>query len=733
MQATAMCLFSAMVLIYSVELVEANESVTIRIYSDASDASIQTTPYPGSWEVQHSSVVGMNSSVGTEIASAFLGAYNSNQGYQGTHRSFLSFDTSIIPENAQIIKSSLNVFPSHVLNDYDDVYAYMAVVEGRQASATQLVLDDIEMCGDALEDPTLGSEKYNLSIITPEQSFEMVLDESGMNWVNKSGFTKLCIREGHDIENIPIINNGNFWKSTGIAHYSIEANGTEKDPYLEITYILLEEEKSLFDLIEALIEAVEGSEVKGSTKQSYLAHLEKLPEMIEAADSQAAMNQLEAFMRKVEADKEQGTIDATFADDLISRAENIMTLLEDEDEDVIHEVDRMTQIESPFPSLTETAAWATKTYADGRASTTGDCGLTIGECGCALTTLSMLGRYRGITTGIDGSHVDPGNMNEWLVENDGYTADGSILWLYGLAYLGEEKDGKIMSALSLDDEGTAVTDKETIQTFIKEKNPAVAFNKEKGHWSLLNGVTENGYYVRDPFWYETETTNDVKDVGAHVQDYDDVVTKANLFTYTKTPQALPEAIEIVLESPAELLLTDSNGRRLGYDAGMVFDEIEGGSYDQEDFIRNPEDGGGNTHYAKRLMLMSPKGSTFELSVIGTGEGTYDLTTAVSNGKGDLTNAAYVNETSSGEIHAYTIVTDFETIELPVSLRDILALIPQSEQKKFVQAFEVVFKQTEKGHVAVTATLIQNLVRYIETKYGNESWADSVIAALEALT
>jgi hypothetical protein len=639
--------------------------------------------------------------------------------FYSNNRLHLGFDTTLLPDDAEIIKAKVGFYgtaPDLSAGSERRVY----VVSGNPEVTSALVTSDYGKAGNA----SFGVTDGNWSLTLPT---EVTLNQSGIDWINELGATNFVLKGWYDFNRVAPTDLNELYIHINLS----ETPGLGRDPYLEVTYTIPDDEMSLSDMIKALIEAVEGSDVKDSTKQSYLAHLEKLPEMIETANNRAIVNQMKGFVRKVEADKEQGMIDVTLADSLISQAEDIMALLEVDD--VTHEVDRMTQIESPFPSIAATAGWASLVYAGGRASSTDDCGLTIGECGCALTTLSMLGRYRGITTGIDGTNVDPGSMNDWLLSHDGYTADGSILWLYALAFLGEEKNGKVMSTLTLDGEGTAVTDAESIQTFVMEENPAVAFSKDKGHWFLLNGVTETGYYVRDPFWYETETTNDVKDVESHVQGYDDVVTKANLFTHSKTPQALPEAIETVLESPAELLLTDSKGRRLGYDAGVVVDEIEGGSYDQEDFIRDPGDvSDAEPHYAKRLMLVKPQGNTFELSVIGTGEGTYSLTTAVSDGKGKLTNTAYEDETSSGAVHTYTIVTDLESIELPSYLRDILALIPQSEQKKFVQAFEVVFKQTEKDHVAVTGTLIQNLIGYIELKHGNEAWAGAAIVALQAL-
>jgi hypothetical protein len=344
----------------------------------------------------------------------------------------------------------------------------------------------------------------------------------------------------------------------------------------------------------------------------------------------------------------------------------------------------------------------------------------------------MLARYYNVLRGYDGSSVDPGTMNEWLLDHDGYTKDGSILWTYALAYLGKDKDGKVVSPFGL---GTLnATNTAVIQEFIRESHPALLFSKSRGHWILGRGTIKDGYYVNDPFWYETKTTGDTKDVANHVQGYNNIISKANLFEHYAESKVLDESLEIVLESPAELLLVDSEGRRLGYDTetDAVIDEMETGTYDQEDFIASRDADLSDVHKAKRLVITRPGSNVFELSVIGIGEGEYDLTTVTSDGRGSLAKSEVTDMTNVGEVHRYTVVLDDAEDELPGYLKDILAHIPMSEQKKFVQAFKVVFSQTEKGHAVVTETLIENLIRYIETKHSDEVWAQSVAEELEEL-
>ena len=725
--------FCFVTLFFSVNDAQASVE-TIKIYSNSSDWSIQTSPYPGSWSTQYFSTLGLINLNPVHFSSAFLGAYNSNQGYLGIHRSFISFDTSILPDYSSVISASLHVTPNVVLDGYNDQYSYMNVLQGFQASATALTSDDIEKCGDVLENPTKGATDIDNSSITIESDLPFVLNETGKNWISKTGYTKLCLRDGHDIENKETVNNGNYWRESGITHYTSEATGTSTDPYLEITYEVPDmppvDEKDMYDLIRELISAVEGYEFSNEMENSYFANLKKVEKFFNSAMYIPAENQLRAFLKKLKQDYKTGKITEEEYTDLMNRTNALLDILLD---DAFGMVPLMTQIASPYPSLPETTEWATTTYADGRADKVGDCGRSIAQCGCAITSLSMIGKYHGITTGFDGSSVNPLHMNAWLLDNKGYSPDGSVLWNYALAYLGEEKDGKVMSRLSLD--GHNETDTNTIGEFVDNANPSLGFNKKEGHYVVLtHTIDEGGFSVKDPLWYNTKTTDDERDVAGKVQDYNDVVSKANLIGYNPALTPLPESVEIVLESPAELLVTDERGRRLGYDVetNTFVSEIPGGSYDREDFILNPENPSANPHKKKRVYIRKPEGEKFAVEVIGTGVGEYQLSFAVTDGKGGLFGEQIASTTSVGKVDGYTVTTLAGTDALPSYLQDILKLIPQSEQKKFIQKFFVIAGQIEKNHVVSTEQIVSGLIRFIEEKYSGKVWSGAVIQALEEL-
>jgi YVTN family beta-propeller protein len=490
------------------------------------------------------------------------------------------------------------------------------------------------------------------------------------------------------------------------------------------------DEEGINDLLEKLIMDVKIAGFAKSVEQSYLAHLEKLIGMLDSANKNAVRNQLEAFIKKLADDVKKGVVTPAVALSLEDKANAIIEVLMEFE----FEAPLITQVVSPHPSIAETSVWAPATYAGGRASTTGSCGLTIKQCGCAISSLSMLGKYYGINAGYDGTNMDPLNMNDWLLANNGYSNGGDLLWNFALAYMGERVGDKVMTRLSLASVDTGVTDRSKIIDSITQSKPVLGFNDSKKHWMLLRGTTADGYYVNDPFWYNTKTTDDTKDAALNVQDYNDVITKANLFEHSVALHDIHESVELVLESPAELLITDSKGRRLGFDpvTHTYVSEIPGGSYDREDFILDQENPSPNPHKAKRLMLIKPEGEVFDLKVIGTGSGEYNLATAITDGKGGLFGERASSTTSVGQIDAFTVTTSIDTNDLPPYLKEILVQIPVNHQKKFVQAFKVIVGQTEKDHVVSTTHIIEGLIKYTKEQFEGTSWADGVVQALTAL-
>ncbi len=214
-------------------------TTTVKIYAASGDGYVDPV-YPGSWATQHADTTGRAIDYTSDISmarSAASGDYNT--GYLTITKSFAGFDTSVIPDDAEIIDASLNLNINDTMDHYNDAYSYITVLEGFQSSVSSLTGSDFAACGDATTNPTKGSNDVDITGITINQYQPFDLNSTGKSWIDKEGYTKLCLREGHDIENIPVTNPTAtpWWKESRIKFDTSEKTGTTTDPYLEVTYV----------------------------------------------------------------------------------------------------------------------------------------------------------------------------------------------------------------------------------------------------------------------------------------------------------------------------------------------------------------------------------------------------------------------------------------------------------------------------------------------------------------
>ncbi len=83
-------------------------------------------------------------------------------------------------------------------------------------------------------------------------------------------------------------------------------------------------------------------------------------------------------------------------------------------------------------------------------------------------------------------------------------------------------------------------------------------------------------------------------------------------------------ILIRFHSPGELLLTDPQGKRLGYDpvTGVIYNEIPDGYYDA--YFTEDAESGDLGPETKELLAPHPIAGDYQLQINGTGTGTYSL-------------------------------------------------------------------------------------------------------------
>lgn len=208
---------------------------TQSFYSGTGTGWIDTynySPPVTTWEGKHSLTSGAT-------GRAF---YNQTDNYgigllQGTTysyiigRGFIPFNTSALPDSVNITSATVNLYvgqPAY-MKAGSDTKRYLVLVQTTQASTDSLIVDDYDQCG-TVTNPTEGSDHV---FVTDGYTgwVTFTLNATGRSWINTTGYTKLGIRYGWDVENSAVTNADNeiYFRANGYT-------GTTYDPRLDLTY-----------------------------------------------------------------------------------------------------------------------------------------------------------------------------------------------------------------------------------------------------------------------------------------------------------------------------------------------------------------------------------------------------------------------------------------------------------------------------------------------------------------
>jgi len=197
-------------------------------YSGAGDGWVSHNA--ANWNDAHNALSGSTTNY---IGTYTLGPetyYDSTPVYYIT-RAFIPVDSSGLPDNAEVSLASLYLYRYQVKYDDNDAYAYLNIVQTTQASNTTLGNGDYDTCGST-HSPTTGSTNKNLNGTSAGYN-QFAFNSTGLTWVSLTSYTKLGLREGHDLADMAIEGDGyqNTWR-----FYTSEQTGTDNDPYLSVTY-----------------------------------------------------------------------------------------------------------------------------------------------------------------------------------------------------------------------------------------------------------------------------------------------------------------------------------------------------------------------------------------------------------------------------------------------------------------------------------------------------------------
>lgn len=239
---------------------------------------------------------------------------------------------------------------------------------------------------------------------------------------------------------------------------------------------------------------------------------------------------------------------------------------------------------------------------------------TIGQKGCAISSLAMAMRYAGVTN-IGGANLDPAVLNSFLTVKKDYANGGNVAWnksVRDVASLSNVKlrfntlSGWISSAQ--DRTGAANELDEALcarANGISKPTPVIVAvpsptNAEGLHFVLVTGKQGADYTIIDPGFQRTL-----------LSAYPSYETRG----IVSDPVDM-SGLEMSVDDPAEILLTAPSGARIGAEigSGRVLQELPDSAY----FVDNIEDDntgdlGPLTHL---IEAYRPMDGEFQIKVVG---------------------------------------------------------------------------------------------------------------------
>ena len=279
---------------------------------------------------------------------------------------------------------------------------------------------------------------------------------------------------------------------------------------------------------------------------------------------------------------------------------------------------------------------------------------TIHQKGCALTSAAMvIGYHEGL--------ADPGTINTWLRDNDGYVV-ASIDFTKAASF------GAANGATDLSFIGGPTyrnnTDVTTLKGLLCKYGPQVIAVKGTSHFVMATGYDEDNHTVtiHDP----------AGGIARDLRYYGNTFNGMRPFSGQERTVTFFSQLTITFHSPVEAVITDPSGRRTGLDprTGAVYAEIPG-SYADSTFSDDDDDPSAPVDESvKELHVETPMAGTYTVTVVGTDVGTYTAAFRLNGNARDASASQVLTDvpTSPGEVHSYQFNYDPTSSAPVVSLQ-----------------------------------------------------------------
>ncbi len=151
-----------------------------------------------------------------------MGQISIEKSFISIYRSYLFFDTSSIPDDLELLSAKILLF-----GESDTSWDFNIVIQNGQPDHPHNPLIKYDYYKTYYSGN--GGEIHTSSWSTSEYN-EIILNDNGINWINKEGITKFCLRSNRDIDSTPPIQNFET-----ISFYSRE-KGIDYAPKLVVEY-----------------------------------------------------------------------------------------------------------------------------------------------------------------------------------------------------------------------------------------------------------------------------------------------------------------------------------------------------------------------------------------------------------------------------------------------------------------------------------------------------------------
>lgn len=287
----------------------------------------------------------------------------------------------------------------------------------------------------------------------------------------------------------------------------------------------------------------------------------------------------------------------------------------------------VTNIDTPLnvPLLKQTAdPWQSQEY-DTASNWSAPEPSTISRWGCAIASTTMVLNYHGVNKLPDGTALNPGSLNSWLKQNDGYVNGGNLDWssITRLAKLAKDSGNNPSFAYNgFEFVMIRSPDKTQLRTDLDNSQPDILEVANPQHFIVAKGIKDTTFDINDPYHDRTTLTD----------GYADTFVALNRFIPSNTNLSY---IWLYVDPTVDILLTNSTGQRLGGNSITTYSEISSGNYYIMPGITNPVTGTSSPS-TRVLMIPKPGDDTYSLSVATTSTSAKDFSLKVYRYKQDGT-------------------------------------------------------------------------------------------------